>query len=95
LFARVAEPPLRAASGFHAQVHRWIYANVRARWDAVVRRPSKLAPMFSGCARARARAPVEHTARCAAAGLHRMGTCAAGAVGSYSYPLLFFSYALL
>ena len=32
----------------HTQVHRWIYNNVRDKWDAIVRRPSKLAPMFSG-----------------------------------------------
>jgi len=29
-------------------MHQWIYNNVRRRWAAVIRRPAKLAAMFSG-----------------------------------------------
>lgn len=30
------------------EIHRWVFANVAAKWGAVLRRPVKLAELFSG-----------------------------------------------
>lgn len=43
-----APDPLDEIGWVRAEIHRWIFDNVRAKWQGIVRRPDRLPAMFTG-----------------------------------------------